>query len=89
MNTFVSRPTAVRFDPIYDESEMIAPHYLEFDGLPDHIVDNDFKEAWLSAAVDELGRATISPYRRYHRPVVCRAARNNRYRQRVIRAAFE
>ncbi|MCH7660105.1 MAG: phospholipase D family protein [Euryarchaeota archaeon] len=78
-----------RFDPIDNENETATPHYLEFEDSPNRIADSDFKEAWFSAVTDEVGRATISPYRRHHRPVVCRAARNNRYRQRVIRAAFE
>lgn len=77
-----------RFRAIYDEPEHRRPRFLAFDGQPDRAVDLVFAHLWLTAVERELDRAEASPYRRYHEPVVYRAATDREYRERVLREAF-
>lgn len=78
-----------RFDPIYNEDEFDTPWFIGFDGIPNQMVDDEFRDVWMSAVDDEIQRAEASPYKRYHKPVVCNAARNREYREEVIQEAFE
>jgi hypothetical protein len=77
------------FDPLSGEDETDTPHYVEYIGSPDKRVTREFKQAWLDAATQEVDRATSSPYKRHHESVVYEAARNQEYREKVIREAFE
>ena len=77
-----------RFDPIYDEYESERPWFVGFDGIPNRIVDEEFREVWMSAVNKEMERAEKAPQRRYHDPVVYRAAQDREYREKVIREAF-
>lgn len=79
---------AGRFDPIYSEAESDAPWFVGFDGLPYQAVDEEFKNMWFRAIKTQMERATASPYKKYHEPVVYRAAHDRDYRERVIREAF-
>jgi hypothetical protein len=78
-----------RFDPLYGESESDTPWFVGFDGIPGQIVDDGFKQRWLSAVANEMGRAEKSPYRQYHEPIVYQAVRDREYREHLIREAFE
>ena len=78
-----------RFNPIYDEKESESPWFVGFDGIPNRIVDKEFKEIWMNAVDKEMERAEKAPQRQYHDPVVYRAARDREYREKVIREAFE
>ncbi|WP_139246785.1 hypothetical protein [Halogranum amylolyticum] len=78
-----------RFDAIYNEDESQRPWFVGFDGNPERIVDNEFKRLWLSAVEREIKRAKKSPYRRYHEPIVYKTAKDQDYRERVIREAFK
>lgn len=78
-----------RFDSIYDEDESDRPWFVGFDGIPNRIVDDEFREVWMSAVKEEMDRAEKAPQRRYHEPVVYRAAQDREYREKVIREAFE
>ena len=80
---------AGRFRAIYDEPEHRRPWFLAFDDQPDRAVDLVFAHLWLTAVERELQRAEASPYRRYHEPVLYRAATDRGYRERVLREAFE
>ena len=71
------------------ENEGEPPHYVEYIGEPDRMLDRSFKEAWLNAATREIEQAKSSPYKQYHEPVVYEAARDREYREKVIREAFE
>ncbi len=71
------------------ESDGEPPHYVEYVGEPDRIIDRDFKEAWLNAATNQIDQADGSPYKQYHEPVVYRAARDGEYREKVISEAFD
>lgn len=78
----------VRFNAIYDEEEMKRPWFVGFDGSLEGVIDEKFKSLWLTAVTRETRRAEQSPYRRYHEPIVCKAASDNDYRQEIIRKAF-
>jgi hypothetical protein len=71
------------------EGDGEPPHYVEYVGEPDRMIDRDFKEAWLNAATNQIERAEGSPYKQYHEPVVYRAARDGEYREKVIHEAFK
>lgn len=77
-----------RFDSIYDEDESDRPWFVGFDGIPNRIVDDEFRAVWMSAVKEEMDRAEKAPQRRYHEPVVYRAAQDREYREKVIREAF-
>lgn len=65
-----------------------TPHWVEFTGEPERMVSQSFRRAWIGAIYDELERASASPYRDSHEPLVFRAAVDVEYRDRVLRDAF-
>lgn len=78
----------VRFKSIYDEDESDRPWLLRYDRDPQEAVDDEFRRFWLTAVKTELRRISKSPYRRYHEPVVYRAAEDAEYREQVFDEAF-
>lgn len=76
----------LRFDPLPGESvnTPFLPYFKDIDAL----LSGEWDEGWLRAAKAEITRATASPYRRYHQPVVYEAAVNLNYRALVLDAAF-
>lgn len=80
---------AGRFDPLYSEPDSKRPWFVGFDNSLSQIEGKNLRNAWTSAAIEELDRATASPYKQYHEPAVYRAARDRGYRRQVIREAFD
>ncbi|GAB3019996.1 phospholipase D-like domain-containing protein [Natronobiforma cellulositropha] len=65
-----------------------TPHWVEYEGEPKRMVDRPFRRAWIDAVHDELDRASWSPYRDSHEPLVYRAGVDQAYRRRVLDDAF-
>ncbi len=78
-----------RFNAIYDEDESDRPWFVRFEGDPRDAVDDEFRRLWLTAVKTEMKRIDKSPYRRYHEPVVYRAAEDSEYREQVFNEAFQ
>lgn len=78
-----------RFNAIYDEDESKRPWFVRFEGNPQDAVDDEFRRFWLTAVRNEMKRIDKSPYRRYHEPVVYKAAEDSEYREQVFNEAFD
>ena len=50
-----------RFDPIYDEDESDMPWFVGFDRIPNRVVDEEFREVWMSAMGKGMERAEKAP----------------------------
>lgn len=90
VHKYVSRAArGGRFNAIYDEDESDRPRFVRFDGDPHDAVDDEFRRFWLTAVETEMKRIDKSPYRRYHEPVVYKAAEDSKYRKQVFDEAFD
>jgi len=76
------------FGTVSGESADDSPYFYVFpEPTDERFVER--KEKWREAVTDEMKKATASPYRDSHEPVVYRAAVDSVFRQRLLNDAFE
>lgn len=51
-------------------------------------VTNELHENWREAVLFEVSHGKVSPFRKFHEPVVYEAAVNLDYRKRILEEAF-
>jgi hypothetical protein len=78
-----------RFNPLGGESGSEAPFFLEFGDVNEVRSLGEFKQGWLDAVLVEVERAKSSTHRKYHQPLVYRAAVDLGYRDAVLSDAFQ
>lgn len=82
-----SYPPYFRFDSLRGEG-VGTPFFLNA-GEPGMVSsDKELVDGWISAVQTELQRARSSPYRKYHQPVVYRAAVDLAFREKLLKEAF-
>jgi PLD-like domain len=77
-----------KFKPLSGESSLDTPFYLRIECASKATVPEEFKKGWVSALLKETNRATGSPFRRHHEPLVYKAIMDLDYRQKVLDDAF-
>lgn len=75
------------FNTLSGEEEE-APHWVEYEGEPERMVNPAFRGEWMKAALREIGRASASIHQGSHEPLVYQAAVDESYRKQVLRKAF-
>lgn len=78
-----------RFDPLSGESEHETPYFLSFERGSESELTSHLREGWLQGVETELERASGSPYRSSHRPLLYKAAVDLDYRNKLLDEAFE
>lgn len=76
------------FDPLRGENVVETPYLVFFKNTQTILEQSNAKESWLSAARLETKRATGSPYRRFHQPLIYKLASDLNYRQTILNEAF-
>jgi len=70
------------------EDEEKTPHWVEYEGEPESMVNPTFRREWMKAAIREIERASASVHKEAHEPLVYQAAVDEGYRNRVLNGAF-
>jgi hypothetical protein len=70
------------------EDEEKTPHWVEYEGEPERMVNPTFRREWMKAAIREIERASASVHKEAHEPLVYQVAVNQEYRNRVLNEAF-
>lgn len=70
------------------EDEEKTPHWVEYGGEPERMVNPTFRREWMKAAICEIERASGSIHQDSHEPLVYQAAVDESYRSRVLSEAF-
>jgi len=81
-----------QFNPLGREAEEDLPYLIWLEGMPRSIFSDEetdeLKDSWREAVLAEMRRGKISPFRKFHEPLVYEAAVNLDYRERVLEEAF-
>mgnify|MGYP000094183925 CR=1 FL=1 len=70
------------------EDDSKTPHWVEYEGEPERMVNPMFRREWIKAAIREIERASGSIHQQSHEPLVYQAAVDQNYRNRVLNEAF-
>lgn len=70
------------------EEEEETPHWMEYEGEPERMVNPTFRREWIKASIREIERASGSIHQGSHQPLVYQAAVNRNYRNQVLSEAF-
>lgn len=78
-----------RFSPLFrSENPNETPFFIRFSDIHSVLESKEIQKHWISAISLEMKRATSSPYRKHHQPVVYEAAVNLDYRNMLLENAF-
>ncbi|MBK7600323.1 MAG: hypothetical protein IPJ07_18120 [Acidobacteria bacterium] len=77
-----------RYNPHRGESAALTPYFLQFNPDTDVFIPEEFKSGWIHSVLTELDRARSSSFRKYHQPLVYKAAINLSYRRELLKEAF-
>ena len=86
--TLAFRHQPWRFRPWGVEQPEETPSFFRVPGRPGTILTGSLKDYWKEAVMREVEHGQRSPFRRYHEPLVYRAAVDRAYRDRVLDEAF-
>jgi hypothetical protein len=70
------------------EEEEETPHWMEYDGEPERMVNPTFRREWMKTSIREIERASGSIHQGSHQPLVHQAAVDENYRNQVLNQAF-
>jgi len=76
------------FNALPGEEEEDTPHWMEYEGEPERMVNPAFRGEWMRAAFREIERASGSIHQSSHEPLVYQAAVDESYRKQVLRESF-
>lgn len=70
------------------EDEEKTPHWVEYEGEPERMVNPTFRREWIKASIREIERASGSIHQDSHESLVYQAAVDENYRNQVLNEAF-
>jgi 5-methylcytosine-specific restriction protein A len=76
-----------RFRPLRGEG-LDTPFFLTLENMEYALTNREIRIGWEQAMLTELPRAHSSPFKKFHQPIVYRAAMESFYRQKLLDAAF-
>ena len=77
------------FSSLPGEHEDATPYFLTFKRGQSQVLTDELYDGWLVGAASELERASASPYKNSHNPLLVRAAMDSDYRIQLLEDAFE
>lgn len=76
------------FNSLPGEDDDATPYFLSFERGQEQELTASLREGWLTGAATELDRASASPYKDSHRPILYKAAVNTDFREQVLEKTF-